>query len=110
MPVLLVMNMPTPLLKIQPPPTRSDIPDTSIKTAGFAGNPFCNIHWLAKEDIENQSQTHNHIHTTNMAHSPPTSFGTYQTTATPFKHICIFSINWELLKLKRTTMRTTRPS
>jgi hypothetical protein len=28
-------------------------------------------YWLAKEDIENQTQTHNHTHTTNMAHSPP---------------------------------------
>jgi hypothetical protein len=29
---------------------------------------------------------------------------------TPFKHTCIFSMNWEMPKLKRTTMRTTRPS
>jgi len=51
--------------------TYSDIADTSIRTAGPEGNPFYNIHWLAKEDIENQTQTHNHTHTTNMAHSPP---------------------------------------
>ena len=48
-----------------------DLADTSIKTGGPEGNPFYNIHWLAKEDIENQTQTHNHAHTTNMAHSPP---------------------------------------
>jgi hypothetical protein len=40
--------------------TYSDIiADTSIKTAGPEGNPFYNIHWLAKEDIENQTQTYN---------------------------------------------------
>ena len=33
--------------------TYSDIADTSIRTAGPEGNPFYNIHWLAKEDIEN---------------------------------------------------------
>ena len=51
-------------------PTYSDLADTSIITAGPEGNPFYNIHWLAKEDIENQTQTHKHTHT-NMAHSPP---------------------------------------
>jgi hypothetical protein len=51
--------------------TYSDIADTSIKIAGPEGNSFYNIHWLAKEDIENQTQTHNHTHTTNMSHSPP---------------------------------------
>jgi len=51
--------------------TYSDITDTSIRTAGPEGNPFYNIHWLAKDDIENQTQTHHHTHTTNMAHSPP---------------------------------------
>jgi hypothetical protein len=51
--------------------TYSNIADTSIGTAGPEGSPFYNIHWLAKEDIENQTQTHNHTHTTNMAHSPP---------------------------------------
>ena len=65
------------------------IADTSIRTAGPEGSPLYDIHWLAKEDIENQTQTHNHTHTTNMAHSPPPSFGTYQTTVTPFKHTCI---------------------
>jgi ribonuclease HI len=29
--------------------TYSDIADTSIRTAGFEGNPFYNIHWLAKK-------------------------------------------------------------
>jgi hypothetical protein len=51
--------------------TYFDIADTSIKTAGPEGNPFYNIHSLAKEDIENHTQTHNHTHTTNIAHSPP---------------------------------------
>ena len=51
--------------------TYADIDDTSIRTAGPEGNPFYNIHWPAKEDIENQSQTHNYTHTTNMVHSPP---------------------------------------
>jgi len=51
--------------------TYADIADTSIRTAGPEGNPFYNIHWLAKEDIENQTQTQNSTHTTNMAHSPP---------------------------------------
>jgi len=50
MPVLsVVMNMPTPLLKSQPPPTPK-VDDTSIRIAGPEGNPFYNIHWLAKED------------------------------------------------------------
>jgi len=51
--------------------TYSGIADTSIKTAGPEENPFYNIRWLAKEDIENQTQTHNCTRTTNMAHSPP---------------------------------------
>ena len=50
--------------------TYADIADTSIRTAGPEKNPFYSIHWLAKEDMENQTQTHNHTHTTNMAHSP----------------------------------------
>jgi ribonuclease HI len=29
--------------------TYSDVVDTSIKTAGPEGNPFYNIHWLAKD-------------------------------------------------------------
>jgi len=65
------MNMPTPLLKSQPPPTPTSLTPPSEHTAGTEGNPFYNIHWLAKEDIENQTRTHNHTHTTNMAHSPP---------------------------------------
>jgi ribonuclease HI len=55
----------------KPATTYADIADISIRTAGSERNPFYNIHWLAKEDIENQMQTHNHTHTTNMAHSPP---------------------------------------
>jgi len=51
--------------------TYSDTTDTSIRTTGPEGNPFYNTHWLAKEDIKNQTQTHNHSHTTNRAHSPP---------------------------------------
>ena len=52
--------------------TYAGIADTSItRTAGPERNTFYNIHWLAKEDIENQTQTHHHTHTTNMAHSPP---------------------------------------
>jgi len=51
--------------------TYSDITDTSIRTAGPEGNSFYNIHWLAKEDIENQTKAHNHTHTTSMAQSPP---------------------------------------
>jgi hypothetical protein len=38
--------------------TYANIADTSIRTAGPEGNPFYNIHWLAKEDTENQTQTH----------------------------------------------------
>ena len=67
----MVGNMPTPLLAKKSATTYSDLADTSIKIAGPEGNPFYNIHWLAKEDIENQTQTQNHTHTTNMAHSPP---------------------------------------
>ena len=90
--------------------TYSDIADTSIRMAGPEGNPFYNIHWLAKEDIETK---HKPIIIPIQQTWPillPQSSGTYQTTVTPFKHICIFSINWEMPKLKRTTMRTTRPS
>jgi hypothetical protein len=64
--------MPSDALAKKSATTYSDLADTSIKTAGPEGNPFYNIHcWLAKEDIENQTQTQNHTHTTNMAHSPP---------------------------------------
>jgi len=91
--------------------TYSDLADTSIKTAGPEGNPFYNIHWLAKEDIKKTK--HKPIIIPIQQTWPillPQSFGTYQTTVTPFMHTCIFSINWEMPKLKRTTMRTTRPS
>jgi hypothetical protein len=70
MPVLLVTNMPTPLLQ-RSATTYANIAVTSIRTAGPEGNPFHNIHWLAKEDIENQTQTHIYTYTTNIAHSPP---------------------------------------
>ena len=43
---------------------------SDIRTAGFEGNPFYNIHWLTKEDTKNQTQTLNHTHATNMAHPP----------------------------------------
>ena len=98
----MVMNMPTPLLKSQPPPTPTLQTLRSIRTTGSEENSFYNIHWLAKEDIENQTQTHNHTHTQTWPFLLPQSFGTYQTTVTPFKHICIFSINWEMSKLNRT--------
>ena len=91
--------------------TYSNIADTSIRIAGLERNPFYNIHWLTKEDTENQTQP---LIIPYNKHGPssslPQGFGTYQTTVTPFKHICIFSINWEMPKLKQTTMRTTRPS
>jgi hypothetical protein len=103
MPVLSVMNMPTPLLKSATP--YSDIADTSIRIAGpERKKSFYNIHWLTKEDTENQTQTHNHTHTRNMAHSPPPKHWYLPITVTPFKHACIFSINWEMPKLKRITM------
>jgi hypothetical protein len=90
--------------------TYSDIANTSIKKAGPEGIPFYNIRWLGKEDIKNkQIPVIIHIQQTWPILLPQSS-GTYQTTVTPFKHICIFSINWEMPKLNRTTMRTTRPS
>jgi hypothetical protein len=69
MPVLSVMNMPK--LAKNSATTYSDIAETFITITGPEGNPFYNIRWLAKEDIENQTQTHIHTHTTNMARSPP---------------------------------------
>jgi hypothetical protein len=46
--------------------TCSDIANTSIKTAGLEGNPFCNIYWLAKEyEVHRIIQNH-----PNTAHSP----------------------------------------
>ena len=44
----------TPLLSAT---TYVDIADTFIRTAGPERIPFCNIHWLAKEDIENQNKS-----------------------------------------------------
>jgi hypothetical protein len=35
-----------------------DLADTSIKTAGPEGNPFYNIHWLAKEDRKPNQTKH----------------------------------------------------
>jgi hypothetical protein len=90
--------------------TYSDITDTTIRTEGPEGNPFYNIHWLAKDDIGTKiKNTIIHIQQT-WSTRLPQRFGTYQTTVMPFKHICIFSINWEMTKLNQTTMRTTRPS
>ena len=71
MPVLSVANEHADALAKKSATTYAGIDDTSIRTAGPEGNPFYNIHWPAKEDIENQSQTHNYTHTTNMVHSPP---------------------------------------
>ena len=68
MPVLSVANEHADALAKKSATTYAGIDDTSIRTAGPEGNPFYNIHWLAKE-VENQTQ--NHTHTTNMAHSPP---------------------------------------
>ena len=104
----MVGNMPTPLLAKKSATTYSDLADTSIKIAGPEGNPFYNIHWLAKEDIETKPKVIPIQQTWTIL--LPQSSGNYQTTVTPFKHTCIFSMNWEMPKLKRTTMRTTRPS
>ena len=71
MPVLSVANEHADALAKKSATTYAGIDDTSIRTAGPKGNPFYDIHWPAKEDIENQTQTHHHAHTTNMAHSPP---------------------------------------
>jgi len=90
--------------------TYSDIANTSIRTAGPEGNPFYDIHWIAKEDTENKYKPIIIPIQQTWPILLPQSFGTYQTTVTPFKHTCIFSINWEMPKLKQTTMRTTRPS
>jgi CTP synthase (UTP-ammonia lyase) len=83
----------------KPATTYSDIAETSIRTAGPEVNHFYNIHWLTKEDTENQTQTNNHTHTMLQQTWPillPQGFGTYQTTVMPFKPTCIFSINWEM--------------
>ena len=111
MPVLLVMNMPTPLLKSQPPPTPTLLTPPSEQQA-LREIPSTTSTGLQKKTYKSK---HKHkpifipIHQT-WPILLPKSFGTYQTTVTPFKHTCIFSINWEMPKLKRTSMRTTRPS
>jgi len=90
--------------------TYSDIADTSIRTAGPEGNPFYNIHWLAKEDIENQTQTHNHTHTTNMTHSLPPKLWylpNHRDALQAHMHLIHKLGN---ANLKRTTMCTTRHS
>ena len=71
MPVGIISNEHADVLAKKSATTYYDIADTSNKTAGPEGNPSYNIRWLAKEDIENRTQTHNITHTTNMAHSPP---------------------------------------
>ena len=90
--------------------TYAGIADTSIRTAGPEWNPFYNMHWLAKEDIENQHKPTIIPIQQTWPILLPQNFGSYQTTVTPFKHTCISSMNWEMPKLRRTTMRTTRPS
>jgi len=88
---------------------------TQITGRGGPGVPCCglkakgvDVHWLAKEDIENQTQTHNHTHTTNMSHSPPPKLWYLPNHRYALQHICIFSIYWDMPKMKRTTMRTIR--
>jgi len=101
---------PTPLLKSQPPPTPTLQTPPSKHTAASEGNLFYNTTGLQKKK---QKTKHKPIIIPIQQTWPillPQSFGTYQTTVTPFKHTCIFSINWEMPKLERTTMRTTRPS
>jgi len=104
------MNMPTPLLKSQPPPTPTLQTPPCIRTAGPEGNPFYNIHWLAKEDIENQTQTHIHTHTTNMAHSPPPKLWYLPNHRDALQAHMHFLHKLGLPKLKQATMRTIRPS
>jgi hypothetical protein len=71
MPVLSVMNMPMPLLKSHPPPTRTLQTPPSEQQA-LREIPSTTSTGLQKKTcIENQTQTHNHTHTTNKAHSPP---------------------------------------
>jgi ribonuclease HI len=91
--------------------TYSDIADTSIKTAGPERNPFYNIHWLAKEDIENQTQTHNYTHTTNMAHSPPPKLWYLQNHRDALQAHMHFLHKLGNAKIEaNSTMHTTRPS
>jgi hypothetical protein len=105
------MNMPTPLLKSQPPPTPTLLTPPSEQQA-LREIPSTTSTGLQKK-TENQTQTHKPMIIPIQQTWPillPQSFGAYQTTVTPFKHICIFPISWEMPKLKQTTMRTTRPS
>jgi ribonuclease HI len=100
-------------LAIKSATTYSNIADISIKTAGPEGNPFYNIHWLAKENIENtenQTQTHNHAHTTNMAHSPPPKLWYLPNHRDALQAHMHLLHKLKMPNLKRTTMRTTRPS
>jgi hypothetical protein len=110
MPVLSVMNMLTPLLKSQPPPTPT-LQTPPSKQQALRGIPSTTSTGLQKKT---QKTKHKPIIIPIQQTWPilplPQSFGTYQTTVTPFKHVCIFSINWEMPKLKQTTMRTTRHS
>ena len=87
----------------------SDIADTSIIIADPEENAFYNIHWLTKEDTENQTLTHNHTHTTNMAHPHPPRLWYLPNHCDALQgHMHLHKL--ENAKLKRTTMRTTRPS
>ena len=69
MPVLSVMNMLTPLLKSQPPPTPT-LQTPPSKQQALREIPSTMSTGLQKK-TEKQAQTHNHTHTTNMAHSFP---------------------------------------
>ena len=111
MPVLSVMSMPTFLLKSQPPPTPTlQTPPSKQQAPRKIPSTTSTAY---KRRHRKQKTKHKPIIIPIQQTWPillPQSFGTYQTTLTSFKHICIFSINWEMPKLKRTTMRTTRPS
>jgi hypothetical protein len=64
-------NEHTDALAKKPATTYSNLADTSIKTAGPEGNPFYNIHWLAKEDIEKQTQTQSYSYDKHGPFSSP---------------------------------------
>ena len=110
MPVLSVMNMPTHLLKSQPPTPTLQTPPSEQQA--LREIPSTTSTGLQKKTYKSKHK-HKPIFIPIQHTWPillPQSLSTYQTTVTPFKHTCIFSINWEMPKLKRTTMRTTRPS
>jgi len=67
MPVLLVMNMLTPLLKSQPPPTPTSLTPPSEQQA-LREIPSTSTGLQKK--TQDTKQKHNHTHTTNMAHPP----------------------------------------